>query len=183
MSLEIVIGPMFSGKSSYALSYIRKYRAIQKNVVAVKPDIDKRYSNDNVIVTHNKDNVCCVMWDIEYPLAPTRNMMQADYIVIEEAQFFKGLYSTVEYLLKAHNKDILIVGLDGDSNQKPFGEIFDCIPLATRVEKLTALCSICKNGNSIAPYTKKIQSDSQTQIDVGGNEKYIPVCLKHLYIQ
>ena len=71
MSLEIVIGPMFSGKSTYALSYIRRQKAIGKKVVVIKPNIDNRYSQDNVLVTHNREQSPCMLWDVNESLNPT----------------------------------------------------------------------------------------------------------------
>jgi thymidine kinase len=181
MSLEIVIGPMFSGKSTYALSYVRRQRAIGKNVLIVKPDIDKRYSNEDVLITHDKDQIPCMMWDTEYELNPSLpSFLNSDSIVIEEAQFFKGLQNAVMWLLKAHRKDILVVGLDGDAQQNPFGEILDCIPYAKSVLKLIAYCSICRDG-TLGLYTKRKNPENITeQICVGGADMYDAVCLNHL---
>jgi thymidine kinase len=182
MSLEIVLGPMFSGKSSYALSYIRRQRAIGKTVVVIKPNIDSRYSNEHVLVTHNKEQTPCIVWpvyEVLNPLIPS--ITSADCIVLEETQFFKGVRKFVEYILRVSKKNILIVGLDGTAGQEPFGEIFECIPLATNVTKLCALCRRCGDG-TVAPFTKKIYSeDIRTVVDVGGAEKYESVCVKHLY--
>lgn len=179
MSLEIVLGPMFSGKSSHALSYIRRLRAVGRNVLAVKPVIDTRFSEDH-IVTHNQDKVPCVVWDSNVPLTSNRFMLQADCIVVEEAQFFKGLYLFCEQMLKS-GKHLLLVGLDGDAHQGPFREILDCIPLAYRVKKLSALCKLCEGGSE-AYYTRYKQNSTQngSQVDVGGAEKYEAVCLRHL---
>jgi thymidine kinase len=82
------------------------------------------------------------------------------------------------YLLRPYKKDVLIIGLDGDAHQKPFGEVLDCVPWAYNVSKLCALCNPCCDGTE-APYTKKLKNDDQ-QVDVGGAEKYQAVCLKHL---
>ena len=71
-----------------------------------------------------------------------------------------------------------MVGLDGCAQQKKFGEILDLIPICTSLTKLTALCSECRDGTP-APFTKKIDGDEQ-QIDVGGSEKYLAVCINHL---
>ena len=179
MSLEIVLGPMFSGKSSYALSYIRKQKAIQRNVLAVKPRIDNRYSEDE-IVTHNQEKVPCVVWDSNVDIAPNRFMLQADCIVIEEAQFFTGLPTFCAYMLGL-GKHLVLVGLDGDAHRKPFREILDCIPYANKVTKLSALCRHCRDGTE-APYTRYKENPNQTgsQVDVGGAEKYEAVCLRHL---
>lgn len=178
MPLEIVCGPMFSGKSSYAIAYVRRHKAIGKHVVAVKPAMDTRYSAQDEMVSHNQDRIPCVRWNTDVPLAPTRNMLQADVVVIEEAQFFTGLYSTLYYLL-AQGKDILAVGLDGTSRQTPFSEFLGCIPLATHVTKLSALCSRCRDG-TLAPFTRGRETQ-ETVIDVGGADKYESVCFRHLH--
>lgn len=175
MSLEIVIGPMFSGKTSYALSHIKRLKSIGKTVLVIKPEIDKRYSRENAIISHNNERVASFVWDITYPLTISTEM---EYIVIEEAQFFKGLLSCVRKLL-LDKKSILLVGLDGDTRQNMFGEILHCIPYCSKITKLNALCSVCKDGTP-AYYTRTISNEmTDEQIDVGGSEKYISVCLKH----
>jgi thymidine kinase len=72
----------------------------------------------------------------------------------------------------------MLIGLDGDARQEPFGEILNCIPFATNITKLHAYCMICKDG-TIAPFTRK-NDNSGPQVDVGGSDKYLPVCLKHI---
>lgn len=179
MSLEIVIGPMFSGKSSYALSYIRRQHAIGKQVMVIKPDNDKRYSQDSVLVTHDKEKTPCMLWKVNQELEITTQMTTVDCIVIEEAQFFVGLTSIVRHLVQFYRKNIVVVGLDGDAYQRPFGEILNCIPWATTVTKLNALCCKCKDG-TLAPYTRRISNHTGNQVDVGGSDKYESVCVKHL---
>lgn len=180
MSLEIVLGPMFSGKSTYALSYIRKQRAIGRSVVVVKPSIDTRYSQKPELVTHDKERIPCIVWDPSVQLTPNRFMLQADCVVVEEAQFFTGLDNFCEYMLGI-DIDIVLVGLDGDTHRKPFQEILQCIPWANKVTKRNALCSVCKDGTE-APYTcyKHDLPQTETQVDIGGAEKYNAVCLRHL---
>jgi thymidine kinase len=178
MSLEIVVGPMFSGKSTYALSYIRRQLAIKKNVVVIKPNIDNRYSTESLLVTHDKETTPCIMWDVMDNLHPTQSMYDADVIVFEEAQFFKGLETFIIYILQSMHKSILVVGLDGDAKQNQFGEILRLIPYANKVTKLCALCSKCGDGTE-APFTIK-HSQLVQQVDVGGIDKYEAVCLKHL---
>ena len=177
MSLEIVLGPMFSGKSSHAMSFVRRQRAIGKSVLVIKPNIDTRYSLEDVLITHDNERVPCTIWDVETPIIPQNDMYSHEFLVIEEAQFFKGLQGFVKYMLQAHQKNILLVGLDGDALQNTFGEILACIPYATHVTKLNALCSVCRDG-TLAPFTLRIGS-IRSQVDVGGQDKYAPVCLTH----
>ena len=178
MSLEVVLGPMFSGKSSYALSYVRRQRAIGKDVLVIKPNLDTRYTFNHELITHNKDTIPCTVWNVQNPICMFSDL-DYDCFVIEEAQFFNHLEDFCYELLFRQNKHLLVVGLDGDFNQKKFGEVLDIIPMATSVTKLTSLCSVCCDGTP-APYTKRLQTKSKNQIDVGGAEKYVAVCLRHL---
>jgi thymidine kinase len=178
MPLELVIGPMFAGKSTTAIWHARRQQAIGRKVCVVKPDIDTRYSDKNVISTHDNVQIPCITWDTEEPLIGSL-FLKYDCIVFEEAQFFRNLKNTVMWLIR-QDKDILVVGLDGDANQMPFGEVLDCVPFATLVTKLCAFCSVCRDG-SYAPFTKRKNPENMTsQICVGGPEMYEAVCWKHL---
>ena len=107
MSLEIVMGPMFSGKSTYALSYVRRQRAIGKKVLVIKPNIDNRYSNESMLMTHDKEFISCELWNIEKPLYEHISKSY-DCFVIEEAQFFLGLEEYCKDLLLHFKKHILV---------------------------------------------------------------------------
>lgn len=172
MSLRIVLGPMFSGKTSYAVSYCQANKAL-----AVKPLQDNRYSDKAEISTHDKKTFPCIVWDARVPLTPNRFMLQADCVVVDEAHFFTGLVVFCEYMIGI-GIDVVLVGLDGDARREPFRELLDCIPLATSVTKLAALCAVCSQSASYTRYTK-IPEHRQGQIDVGGTETYQSVCLRH----
>ena len=72
--------------------------------------------------------------------------------------------------MKTRNKIVIIAGLDGDSNRKPFGQILQCIPLCDEVVKLTAMDMVKKDG-SAAIFTKRVNQDRQTVL-VGAEESY-----------
>jgi len=180
MSLEIVMGPMFSGKTTYAISYVQRQQSIAKRSVIIKPNIDNRYSTQSVIMTHNKQSHPCLIWDVSIGMYIVQEMLNADCVVIEEAQFFTGLTAVVKTLLFVHKKHLLVVGLNGDATQNVFGELLRCIPFATKITTLTAFCCVCNDG-TVAQYSKKSGGDMvDDQVDVGGSDKYIAVCLKHL---
>jgi thymidine kinase len=172
---------MFSGKSTYALSWIRRQRAIGKKVTVIKPDTDKRYTAEDVLITHNLESIPCVVWKSNECLNPfIPEIMEAECVVIDETQFLCGIKDFIKYAVHIHHKHVLIVGLDGDAKQRKFGEILDCIPLSTTVTKLNALCSHCNDGTP-APFCQRREvGGSNPQIDVGGSDKYEAVCLKHL---
>ena len=91
--------------------------------------------------------------------------------------FSRRLKKFVECVLVT-GKTIILTGLDGDSYQRKFGELIDCIPLASEVTKLSALCMVCNNGNP-GPFTQRKVADKTLEL-IGGSDMYEAVCRKHL---
>ena len=176
MSLDIVLGPMWAGKSSYVIGKIRRYRAIGWEVLVVTNPLDNRYGSQ-VVSTHDKEQVAA------YAISDLRHLYEdalyqrAKLVIIEEAQFYSGLYAFVKRAVEEDEKHIVCVGLDGDANRQPFGEILSLIPLCDNVEKIKSLCSECKDGTP-ALFTHRFVT-AQTQINVGGEDSYTPLCRKH----
>lgn len=52
----LIVGPMFSGKSTKLMKQIKISGLQKKSTCIVKFDKDKRYSNQNKLVTHDKYN-------------------------------------------------------------------------------------------------------------------------------
>jgi thymidine kinase len=72
-----------------------------------------------------------------------------------------------------NNKVVYVCGLDGDFERKKFGEILDLIPLCDKVNKLTSLCSICKDGT---PALFSMRTTNEKEQTVIGSNNYLPVC-------
>jgi len=175
--LELIIGNMFSGKSSELIRRINREKSINKKILVVNFISDNRYSN-NSVATHDNLKVNCLklakLNDI------TENMIQQyDSFFIDEGQFFTDLFDVVLKLVDVHNKHVVISGLDGDSFRNPFGDILKLVPICDTIDKLKAYCCVCNNGTS-APFTKKICKNTQI-IDIGGSDKYITVCRYHYF--
>jgi thymidine kinase len=102
----------------------------------------------------------------------------SDLVIIEEAQFFPDLYEIVLRLVETNQKRVVVVGLDGDSERKPFGQILDLVPIADTVTKLTALCKRCNDG-SVALFSGFLNDKKDKQVCVGGTETYEPMCRRH----
>lgn len=183
MHLELIIGPMFAGKSSAILQRIRRAKVIGRNVLIVTSVLDTRYDVRGASVkTHDQEGVTATglgVNDLE-EILKLGSFQQCDVIVIEEAQFFNGLYDVVKLIVEVYKKDVIVVGLDGDSDRKPFGDILQLIPLADSVTKLAALCKRCSNGTE-GHFTALVSdpSDKKQQIYVGGADKYLPMCRRH----
>jgi thymidine kinase len=175
--LELIVGNMFSGKSTELIRRINRERSIQKRIVVINYISDNRYSS-NSISTHDHTKYQCIK--LEKLKDITDNMIELyDSFFIDEGQFFTDLYQVVLNLVDIHKKHVVISGLDGDSYRNPFGDLIKLIPIADTVDKLTAYCNKCNNG-TIAPFTKKISNNTKL-IDIGGSDKYIPVCRTHYF--
>ena len=173
--LHLIIGCMYSGKSTELLRVINHYRILDVPILAISHILDDRYGYQQIISHDNKSHPCIQtekLLDIISHSEYSRSV-----IIIEEAQFFKDLIEFVKFALK-DNKTIYVAGLDGDYKQEPFGDILQLIPLCDTIKKQSALCMICKNGTK-ANFTKRI-IDNNSQTLIGSIGTYIPTCRDHL---
>ena len=165
---------MFAGKSTRILDIVSRYAAIQMPVLVVTHTLDTRYSEQDLVTHDNRTGKCMRVQDLHD--IPKNLLKQYPVILVEEAQFFPALVGFCEYVVDTLGKQVYLVGLDGDSNRRPFGEILKCIPLADTVEKLTAFCQRCANGTpGLFTYRHRGTSDSE-QVIVGGSETYKTLC-------
>jgi thymidine kinase len=188
--LELILGPMFSGKTSRLVEIYKQCKFCNISVTVVNHTIDNRY-DDELLSTHDKVKIPCMkterlldLWcesihleeDIEIiPRSKDKIKIRiSEVILINEGQFFPDLEEFVRLLLN-DGKKVYICGLDGDFERKKFGTILDLIPLCDKVTKLTSLCSLCKNGT---PGIFSMRLTNETDQTVVGSENYIPVCRK-----
>tara|TARA_B100000902_G_C27251093_1_gene885305 strand:+ start:487 stop:1005 length:519 start_codon:yes stop_codon:yes gene_type:complete len=172
MSLKIIMGNMFSGKTSELVRRLKRYEVIGKNILVINSSKDTRCM-EHVLRTHDNMKFECIKTNNLQEL----NYEKVDIIAIDEAQFFIGLKRFVEKALK-HGKTIILSGLDGNYKQEKIGEILECIPLADKVFKLSAMCMECMDGTH-GPFTKRIVNSNEVEL-IGGKEMYRAVCRKHL---
>ena len=182
-NLELVLGCMFSGKSTELLRRINIYKSLNKTICCITYSEDKRYG-ENVISTHNLYRIpCFTCIDLMNFHHEAEKMLQnVDVVIIDEGQFYSGLYNFCKKLVDEDNKHVIVGGLDGDACRNKFGEILDLIPISDSYVKLKAFCKICNENKNIAvpaSFTKRIQGDPTLQKDIGAGEKFIPVCRHH----
>jgi len=169
--LKIILGCMYAGKTSKLINIYNMMKFSNIPTTVINYEEDNRYDN-SLMSTHDKKMIQCVK---------TLNLMDLvdkishyKVIIINEGQFFNDLFEFVKLMLN-HDKHIYVCGLDGDYKMNKFGQILDLIPLCNEVEKLTAICSICKNGTK-AYFTKRISSEKGQKVI--GSCNYLPVCRK-----
>jgi thymidine kinase len=185
--LEVIIGPMFSGKTSKLIEIYKQCIFCNIPVCIINHSIDTRY-HDTMISTHDRIMVPCIqannlndVW-INNNVNDNNNnnnnnnniIRNNDVFLINEGQFFPDLYGVVLDMVN-NNKTVYICGLDGDFERNKFGQILDLIPYCDAVTKLTSLCSLCKNGSRGIFSMRTTGEKQQTLI---GSDNYIPVCRK-----
>lgn len=169
--LEIIIGPMFSGKTSKLLDIYKQNKFCNIKVAVINHSEDTRY-NETLLSTHDKVMIPCIQTTKLNTLTDNNEIYESEVILINEGQFFDDLYGFVVDMLK-FNKKIYVSGLDGDFERKKFGQILDLIPLCDKVTKMTSLCSLCKNG-TLGLFSMRLSKEKQQMLI--GSSNYIPVC-------
>ena len=169
--LEIILGPMFSGKTTELIRIRNRYKHSNIKCCIINHSLDDDRYNDNThMVSHNKYKVPCI-----YTKAlkdKLLEMLDHDIILINEGQFFNDLSEVVIELINKHKKIVYVCGLDGDYQQKKFGQILDLIPHSDTVRKLKGICFNCKSNESIFTHRKS----KETQQIVVGVDNYSCLC-------
>ena len=153
--LKLVVGCMFSGKTTYIINECKKWQSIGKQVLMINYNLDIRYSNQDKIISHDQYSIDCVMID-KLTQKLTKQVELYDVILINEGQFFSELKLYVNHWCDELKKIVVVSGLDGDFTRSIFGEIIDLIPNCDDYVKLKAYCSTCKDG-TCAIFTWKIK--------------------------
>jgi thymidine kinase len=190
--LELIIGPMFAGKTSELKRRLNLYNEMNLKVAFINSIIDNRAAEEEGFSTHNKTlkKHCQFVYYKTNSLRDIWNqLLDVDVIGIDEGQFFSNLYNDVTELIDKYNKKIIVSGLDADADRQPFGEITRLVIMADSVKKLKPFCKLCRDDNRIVEavftlrHTDNRNNDNcNNNIDVGGSDKYFPVC-RHCYLE
>lgn len=169
--LTVIVGPMFSGKTSELISFVEIYALGRKKHQVFKPALDNRYDATR-IVSHTQAKVdACAVKTPEEILSLLHGDERA--VFIDEIQFLGlSLCETVLTLLD-RGVNVYCSGLDLDFRNQPFPTTMALMAHADEVLKKRAVCHEC--GEYAGIISHKLVQDQQV-IDVGGEEKYIAAC-------
>lgn len=181
--LEVVIGGMYSGKSTELVRRLRRLEIGGMNVILFKPRIDNRYSA-NEVVTHTglKHPAVVVdssdeLWDhVKGLLQPHRGIA----VGVDEAQFFDtGLYDALHEITKRMNARVIVAGLDTNFKNEPWPVMVPLVFGSDRLTKLNAVCTSEECGNTASRTQRIIDGEPVTHGDdvlVGASEAYEARC-------
>ena len=167
--IELILGPMFSGKSTRLIELMRKYVYKAKKTIMVKFYADQRYTEKSEVVTHDLikyDSIDCKILKDSFD-----TLKQYDVIGIDEGQFFADLVEVCEELALM-GKIVLIAALNGDFRMEPFPVIQRIIAKADKIKLLKAYCFNCHKD---AKFSLRIVQSNETVL-IGAGEAYKPAC-------
>ena len=191
--LEIIKGPMFSGKTTRLLDIYKKYKFCDISTMVINYEKDNRYS-DQLLSSHDKVMIPCIktirLNDI-VPLTENCSQMNDKYfehskkfmgsnaILINEGQFFDDIVQWVTVAVEKYHKNVYVCGLNCDFMRNKFGNWLDLESISDNIVLLHSFCSNCKKRPAIFSHRLSNQSDIEV---IGGSDYYIPVCRKCYHI-
>ena len=168
--IEVICGPMFSGKSEELIRRLRRACIARKRVQVFKPVLDDRYSEYEIVshadsripaevVNHAKEILLKLEW-------------RTEVVGIDEANFMGPELVEVAQQLADSGKKVLIAGLDTDYLGRPFHPMPELLAVAESITKTLAICMRCGNP---AKHTQRLVESAEL-IVVGATGMYEARC-------
>lgn len=181
--IEVIKAGMFAGKTTLLIKKIKEAKKVGVfKVLAFKPVIDNRYG-DEKIVSHDGEEVDAIPCYHSMNILKTIKDTKLEYpqhkimVFIDEVQFFDSAIVTAIRNISMDGADVVVAGLDMDSEGRPFGYTGNIMAISTNIIELTAKCK-CGRDSYVTLYKKGRKSTVKV-----GNEGYEPVCMGCFYAE
>jgi thymidine kinase len=162
--IEVVVGPMFSGKSEELIRRLRRAEIGKQRVQIFKPVIDQRYAK-NGIVSHSGLEIASELVqtgsNILEKVAP-----RTEVVGIDEAQFLGETVVEACVKLADLGKRVIVAGLDTDFMGRPFEPMPRLLAVSEEITKLLAICMRC--GNPAVHTQRLVASEELIVVGAGG---------------
>ncbi|MCA1828534.1 MAG: thymidine kinase [Myxococcales bacterium] len=172
-TIEVICGPMFSGKTEELIRRLRRAAIARRRVQVFKPRIDSRYDPD-AVVSHTQQKIVSTVIDkageVLQKLAP-----DVEVIGIDEVQFLGPEIVPIVKDLANKGVRVVVAGLDQDYRGQPFDPIPQLLAEAEYITKELAICVVCGNP---AGRSQRI-ADSEDRVHIGAQGAYEPRCRDH----
>ena len=171
--IEVITGPMFSGKSEELIRRLKRARIARQRVLCFKPSLDVRY-HKTAIASHSSQTLealtVATVDDLRAALFPVID--EVEVIGVDEAQFLDEGIVPLTLELVHLGKRVVIAGLDTTFSGEPFGPIPALLAIADEVTKLSAVCMVC---GAPAIHTQRLGANQQV-VMVGAAGMYEARC-------
>ena len=175
---NIYIGPMFGSKTTRLLGDVDRLKHKGREILAIKPKIDTRYSSSN-ISSHNGGVLeAHTVSHAEEIYTLIRENPKYSVVAVDEAFMIEGIDNVLIDLYKSNSFSIIVSSIQMDAGEVPFENIKNLLPFATKIEVCPAVCTKCDQD---AYYTKALfDIENATQEEkIGSKDMYEPRCTKH----
>jgi len=177
--IELIIGPMFSSKTSEMLSRVRRAALADQAAVIIKFRGDRRYDAAAVVATHadvrqasspETETIACMR---VVPADTLSEVVVSELVVgVDEGQFYPDLVECCERWA-TEGRRVIVSALDADFARRPFGHVCNLIPLCEAVEKRNGVCMVCRRRDSA--FSQRIGQSTEL-VEIGARESYRTVC-------
>jgi thymidine kinase len=177
--VEVVCGPMFAGKTEELLRRVRRAVIAGRHVTVITHALDTRHGTDRVASHLGRDvpSLAATTPESIEAIVPA----DAEVVAIDEAQFFGPGLVPVVGRLADRGLVVIVAGLDVTFDGRPFEPLPSLMALAERVDKLTAICTVC--GEEAVFHVKVTATaagpEDLVAANVGGTETYQARCRRH----
>lgn len=184
--VEVICGPMFSGKTEELIKRLRRARIARQRVMVFKPKIDNRYDAADV-VSHSSHRIDSIVISSSAQIDPLlkAEARKVAVVGIDEAQFFDdGIVDVVERLADRGTR-VVVAGLEMDYLCRPFGPMPRLLCLAEEVTKQLSVCMVCGapasrsqrvHAAALAGARSSFSRPKNDTILVGGGDSYEARC-------
>ena len=178
-TFELITGPMSCGKTEELLRRVRRCIIAKKKVKVISPDIDTRAKGDYI---ESRNGLWLDAIKVKHAIQIMSVVKPDDEVVaIDELQFFDSNIVKVISKLMDEGKRVIGTGLELDFKCEPFGSMPELMCIATKVDKLHAVCMKC--GCDHATRTQRLidgkpADKNSPLIMIGGDETYEARCVK-----
>jgi thymidine kinase len=172
-SIEVICGPMFSGKTEELIRRVRRAQIARQKVQIFKPASDTRY-DDVAVVSHNSTSI------ESEPVAKSMDILlrlkdSTRIVAIDEVQFFDNDIVKVVRKLAKRGCRVICAGLDLDYRARPFGPIPELLAIADEVNKIHSICTVC----GAAATRSQRMTNEEGQFMLGEADSYEARCRYH----
>ena len=174
-AVEVVCGPMFSGKTEELIRRVRRAQIARQKVQIFKPAIDDRY-HETKVVSHSSLSIDAVAVNGSLDIL-SKVYDSTRVVAIDEVQFFDHDIIPIIKKLARRGIRVICAGLDQDYTGSPFGPMAELLCMADNVDKIQAVCTVCG-----APASKTFRKDPEEcndQVLVGETDLYEARCRSH----
>lgn len=172
--LDVISGPMFSGKSAELIRRLTIHNIANKNIVIFKHGSDKRFGRPGDVSSRNGNYLSAIPVSKVAEMYEHLDLESLDLVGIDEIQFFDRdeLVALCKKLVDEHGISVIVCGLDSDYLQVPFETTAYLMALADSVFKTNAVCMQCRDMDAV--YTHRL-AGGEDRVEIG-SDNYEPRC-------